>query len=124
MDLTVKNLSVTFGDKKIFENFSYVFKEGEITCVLGESGIGKSTLLNCVASVIPYKGEIDKDGGVSYIFQEDRLVPTLSVFKNLELVLKGVDKDKSRAKRRYGSASGNGKGVFVSVRGAVARRTF
>lgn len=128
MDLTVKNLSVTFGDKKIFENFSYVFKEGEITCVLGESGIGKSTLLNCVASVIPYKGEIDKDGGVSYIFQEDRLVPTLSVFKNLELVLKGVDKDKKSRKGKIDEMlklvelDGEEKKIKAELSGGMAQR--
>ena len=128
MDLTVKNLSVTFGDKKIFENFSYVFKEWEITCVLGESGIGKSTLLNCVASVIPYKGEIDKDGGVSYIFQEDRLVPTLSVFKNLELVLKGVDKDKKSRKEKIDEMlklvelDGEEKKIKAELSGGMAQR--
>ena len=128
MDLSVKNLSVTFGDKKIFENFSYVFTEGKITCVLGESGIGKSTLLNCVASVIPYTGEIDKDGGVSYIFQEDRLVPTLSVFKNLELILKGVDKDKKSRKEKIDEMlklvelDGEEKKIKAELSGGMAQR--
>ncbi len=128
MDLSVKNLSVTFGDKKIFENFSYVFTEGKITCVLGESGIGKSTLLNCIASVIPYEGEIEKDGAVSYIFQEDRLVPSLSVFKNLELVLKGVDKDKKSRKEKIDEMlklvelDGEEKKIKSELSGGMAQR--
>ncbi len=98
-NIVVKNLYVSYDDKTIFDNFNATFEENKISVILGESGVGKTTLLNSIASLIDYKGEIDGvDGGVSYIFQKDRLIPTISVFKNLDLILKGICKD--RVKRR------------------------
>lgn len=100
-DLIVQNLAVSYGDKTVFEDFSQTFEGGKINVVLGASGVGKSTLLNAVAGLIPHGGDIDLGGsGVSYIFQNDRLVKNISVFKNLELVLKATVKDKKERKRR------------------------
>lgn len=100
-DLKIDNLSVSFGDKVIFDNFSQRFACGKISVVLGASGVGKSTLLNAVAGLVPYGGSVDLGGqGVSYIFQNDRLVKNLSVYKNLELVLKATVRDKKERRRR------------------------
>ena len=99
MNVVIKNLNVSYGDKVIFDDFCYEFKENEITCLLGKSAVGKSTLLNALANLVPYEGEIVV-GTISYIFQEDRLVPNLSIGKNLELVLKSVIKDKAERKAR------------------------
>ena len=59
MNVTIKNLNVAYGDKVIFDNFNYQFKENEITCLLGKSAVGKSTLLNALSNLVPYEGEID-----------------------------------------------------------------
>ena len=100
-DLIIDGLGVSYGEKTVFDNFSISFPSGKISVILGGSGVGKSTLLNAVAKLIPYGGTIDSgEGGVSYIFQNDRLIPAISVYKNLDLVLRADIKDKNERKRR------------------------
>ncbi len=80
--MKIENLSVSYGDIKVFENFSLELKEGEITCILGRSGAGKTTLLNCLAGLIE-GASYNLEGGVSMVFQEPRLLPNLTVYENL-----------------------------------------
>jgi NitT/TauT family transport system ATP-binding protein len=57
--------------------------------------------LNCIAGILSYDGSIEgHEGGVSYIFQKDRLIPTISIYKNLDLVLKTKIKDKKERKEK------------------------
>lgn len=94
-DIIIKDFSCSYEQKTIFQNFDVTFEQGKINVVLGGSGIGKTTLLNAMASLKSYDGSIEGcEGGVSYIFQKDRLIPSISVYKNLDLVLKAVVKDK------------------------------
>lgn len=95
MDITVKKLNKSFGDKSVLSNFTLTVKEGATTVIMGKSGIGKTTLLNCIANLLPYEGEILGVDGVSYVFQEDRLINHLTVFDNLDFSLSGkMDKAK------------------------------
>ena len=73
-----------YGDKTVYKNFSLSVAEGKITCILGESG-SKTTLLNCVAGLSPFVGEIPALK-CSCVFQTPRLVPNLTVLGNLRLV--------------------------------------
>ncbi len=99
-DICVKNLTCSYEQKTIFDNFDVTFEQGKINVILGGSGVGKTTLLNAVAGIKSYEGQIEGcEGGVSYIFQKDRLIPSISVYKNLDLILKGVVKDKAERKR-------------------------
>ena len=99
-DIVVKNLNCGYGDKVIFDGFDVTFKENEINVVLGGSGVGKTTLLNVLAGLKTCDGEISGvDGEVSYIFQKDRLIPTISVYKNLDLILRSIYKDKNNRKK-------------------------
>jgi ABC-type nitrate/sulfonate/bicarbonate transport system ATPase subunit len=75
----------------LYSNFNLTVADGQITCILGESGCGKTTLLNGIAGIIPYDGSITKVK-CSYIFQTPRLVPNLTVRDNLRLVCKNDDK--------------------------------
>lgn len=54
----IKNLSVTYGENEILSGVNLTVNAGEVVCVLGASGIGKTTLLNAIAGLIPYGGEI------------------------------------------------------------------
>lgn len=99
-DICVKNLTCSYEQKTIFDNFDVTFEQGKINVILGGSGVGKTTLLNAIAGIKSYEGQIEGcEGGVSYIFQKDRLIPSISVYKNLDLILKGVVQDKAERKR-------------------------
>ncbi len=105
-DIIIKNFSCSYEQKTIFQNFDVTFEQGKINVVLGGSGVGKTTLLNAMASLKSYEGSIEGcEGGVSYIFQKDRLIPSISVYKNLDLVLKAVVKDKRVRKETIESTS-------------------
>lgn len=105
-DIIIKNFSCSYEQKTIFQNFDVTFEQSKINVVLGGSGIGKTTLLNAMASLKSYDGSIEGcEGGVSYIFQKDRLIPSISVYKNLDLVLKAVVKDKRVRKETIESTS-------------------
>jgi len=56
--LDVKNLSVSFGEKKILDDVSFSIDKGEILGIIGESGGGKTTTLNAVLGQIDYEGLI------------------------------------------------------------------
>lgn len=78
----------SFNNKIILEDISFSIHKREIVSILGPSGIGKSTLLNILSGIEkPTKGKvemfIDKIG---YVFQDDRLLPWLTLFENISLV--------------------------------------
>lgn len=99
--ICVRNLSVAYGDLTVFDNFSTTFEKGKINVILGGSGVGKSTLIGAMAGLVKHTGDIDGvDGGISFIFQKERLISSISVFKNLDLVLKGVFPDKNDRHKR------------------------
>lgn len=56
--LELKELSKGFGDKPLFENFNLMVPVGERVAVIGPNGIGKTTLLRCLA------GDLEADSGV------------------------------------------------------------
>lgn len=83
--MNIKGLYKNFGELQLFNDFNLEVKSGEITCILGQSGCGKTTLLNMIAGIETYKGKIDHVK-VSYVFQEPRLIPNLTVKENLSMV--------------------------------------
>lgn len=83
--MEVISLSKKYADKTIFRDFSLHIDEGKILCILGESGGGKTTLLNILAGLTDYQGTLSGiPEEVSYIFQEPRLLPNLTVRQNLK----------------------------------------
>ena len=99
--ILLEDLGVKYGDKVIFDGFNLELKEHKISVILGGSGVGKTTLLNAIAGLKDYSGSIETDGeGISYIFQKDRLIPTISVFKNLDLILRSQINDKKTRREK------------------------
>lgn len=93
MSLVISNLKKSFGNKLIFDNFSYNFPDAGIYALTGESGIGKTTLLRLVSGLdSDYSGSISGGGigRVSFAFQEHRLFPDLTALDNV--VLANYDK--------------------------------
>lgn len=77
-------ISKSYGEKRVFDEFRLNIDEGEILCLLGESGVGKTTFLRILAGLTAYEGEIvgapQKTG---FVFQEPRLLPWASARENL-----------------------------------------
>jgi ABC-type lipoprotein export system ATPase subunit len=85
MALKLKNLSKAFQDKEILNGFSYNFEESGLYFIVGESGVGKTTLLRIIAGLDrEYDGTVENGGAenISFMFQEYRLFPTLGALKN------------------------------------------
>ena len=82
--IRLSDISKAYGPQRVFENFSLEIEDGKILCVLGESGGGKTTLLNILAGLVPFSGNLSGvPKRVSYIFQEPRLLPNMTVKQNL-----------------------------------------
>lgn len=79
--MKIENLNVSFDEKVVFKNFNLEVIDGEITCILGSSGVGKTTLIDCLFN--EYKKQGKK---VSIAYQEPRLFNHLTVLDNLKLI--------------------------------------
>ena len=90
--ILLKGITKRYGALTVYENFDFSIEDGTVTCILGESGSGKTTLLNMLAGLTPYQGEITPRVKCSYVFQEPRLVPSLTVLGNLGLICRDVDR--------------------------------
>ena len=107
--LYTKNITKSFGGKRIIEDISIELYKNEIVCLLGVSGIGKSTLFNVLSGLLmPDSGAVylngtditGKPGNVSYMHQKDLLLPFKNIIDNvsLPLQLKGHNKKTARIK--------------------------
>ncbi|MGL5126262.1 MAG: ABC transporter ATP-binding protein [Fusobacteriaceae bacterium] len=96
--IKLKNISKQFGDLKVLENISLEFPKNKISVILGESGCGKTTILNLISKVLKdFSGELKSEHNeISYIFQEERLVPWITIFENIELILKNSYSEEKR----------------------------
>ena len=93
----IKNISKSYENLKVLNDISIDFLGNKTTCILGPSGCGKTTLLNIVSGISKAdSGQvIGFEEGISFTFQEDRLIPWKNVYKNIEFVMKNkMDKDK------------------------------
>jgi NitT/TauT family transport system ATP-binding protein len=88
-------------DKNVILNaFNINFESNKINCIIGPSGSGKTTILNLICKILtPHSGVIQTNSKlISYLFQDNRLIDEITVFKNLELILKTSIKNKSERK--------------------------
>ncbi len=108
--LEVKNVTFSYdGVNKILNDVNLVLNDGELVCLLGVSGGGKTTLFNIIAGLLePQQGQVllngeditGQSGKVSYMLQKDMLLPYRTVEDNvaLPLIIKGMKKKEAREK--------------------------
>lgn len=88
--MQIKNLTIKYGEKIAIKNLSFDLLQGKVNCILGQSGSGKTSILNAIASLVPYEGNIEGQGKVSLCFQQPTLIPTINCYKNCEIVLQNI----------------------------------
>lgn len=109
--LSLRSLTKTYNGRSVLSALSHDFRSGEFVAIMGESGVGKSTLLNLVAGLdIPDSGEVVVDGApvsqldddaatrlrrsrMGFVFQAFHVLPHLTLQQNvaLPLLLNGMD---------------------------------
>ncbi len=102
MLLTVENLAVSYGQIKALHGINFQVDEGEIVCIIGANGAGKSTTLRAISRLIPaepgskmiYRGQdllkfpadkVVSELGISHVPEGRRLFANLTVMENLKL---------------------------------------
>lgn len=84
--LRVQNVSRAFGAMTVLENISLTVRSGEFVALVGPSGCGKTTLLNLLSGYdIPTSGTIERPSSVRRVYQQDGLLPWLTVRENVAL---------------------------------------
>ncbi len=89
--IKLNNVCKEYNNELLYNNFNIDFEENKISCILGPSGIGKTTLVNMITGlIIPDSGEImlPLNSKFSYVFQEPRFLEWYSVYDNIEFVLR------------------------------------
>lgn len=101
MKIEVKNLSFSYGAQPVLQKVSFTLTSEQPVVLLGSSGQGKTTLLRLLAGLLtPQGGQISgitASTRIAVMFQEDRLFPQLSVWKNLKLVRPDVTQQQAAA---------------------------
>jgi branched-chain amino acid transport system ATP-binding protein len=150
--LKVENINTYYGTSHILHNVSLEVQDGEIVVLLGRNGVGKSTTLKSIMGIAPSKsGKITLNGeeitrltpdkiarrGISFVPEDRRVIPNLTVFENLKLgmlirgknvnmnetletVFQYFPKLKERLDQMGESLSGGEQQMLTTARGLVA----
>lgn len=95
--IEIQNIHKSYGNKKIFSDFSLSIGEGDIVSIVGPNGCGKTTLMNILAGIVSEDSGFVrlKSKDISYIFQNyrDSLLPWKNNYENamFPLEIKGCD---------------------------------
>ncbi len=110
--IEVKNLTKRFGDLVVLDDINFNVGKGEFLAIVGPTGCGKTTFLNCLSKLMPTsEGDIYIDGevadpkthNISFVFQEPTCMPWRTVRQNVAygMEVKGFPKDKLEERLDY-----------------------
>lgn len=126
--MKIHNLTKKYDGKTVLDQFSLQLPSTGTVCLFGPSGCGKTTLLNCIAGLEPFdSGEIEEagTGKISYLFQENRLLPWISAKDNIAAVLRGKAGENAEQAKKWlglvGLAEEGNKGP-AELSGGMRRR--
>jgi putative ABC transport system ATP-binding protein len=127
--LELAKLTKTYGGRTVLSQLSHVFEAGRFVAIMGESGVGKSTLLNLIAGLdAPDSGEVIVDGQamsalddnaatrlrrtrMGFIFQAFHVLPHLTLQQNVALPLLLNKADAARAESMLAAVGLGGRGA-------------
>lgn len=98
--LQLKHLNVYYGESHILRDVSFAIEAGQVACLMGRNGVGKTTTLKAIMGLLPVRsGQVSLDGkditreatdrrarnGLAYVPQGREIIPHLTVRENLQL---------------------------------------
>ncbi|MDU2124148.1 MAG: ATP-binding cassette domain-containing protein [Clostridium celatum] len=81
--MLISNINCNYEDEIIYKDFNINFDDNKINCIIGKSGCGKTTLLNYISEEL-----LKENRRISYVFQNDSLIPWKNIYNNLKIVVK------------------------------------
>jgi ABC-type nitrate/sulfonate/bicarbonate transport system ATPase subunit len=84
--VTLKDFAPILDDKQLFPGLSLTIDPGEIVCVMGTSGIGKTSLLRAINSSLAHTGLLHNPHEIWHVYQEnDQLFPWFDIMTNMDM---------------------------------------
>ena len=96
----LKHIDFSYGDKLVLKDFSLSLPQKGAVCLFGASGLGKTTVLRLIAGLEkPKNGSLEgfENKRITFIFQEDRLLPWRTAKENVALALGNTSEAKEKA---------------------------
>ena len=123
--IEVRDLTLSYGEKRVLDQFSLKIPGTGVTALSGPSGCGKTTLLRALAGLaVPEHGEISgvDPARTAFLFQEDRLLPWRTVGQHISDVLPRARRGETARWLEFTELSGEENACPAALSGGMARR--